>query len=85
MKKQSFFLPLTLTAITVALLTGCIRTTHEIKPIHITLDINLKVDKALDDFFGDLDQTPVIPAPIVPAPHIAAPVVTEPDNPTTDP
>ncbi len=28
----------------------------EIKPIHITIDINLKVDKALDDFFGDLDK-----------------------------
>ncbi|TKB06614.1 YnbE family lipoprotein [Desulforhopalus sp. IMCC35007] len=30
----------------------------EIKPIHITIDINVKVDKALDDFFGDLDETP---------------------------
>jgi hypothetical protein len=28
----------------------------EIKPIHITIDINVKVDKALDDFFGDLDE-----------------------------
>jgi hypothetical protein len=28
----------------------------EIKPIHITIDINLKVDKALDDFFGDIDR-----------------------------
>lgn len=28
----------------------------EIKPIHITIDINIKVDKALDDFFGDLDD-----------------------------
>lgn len=28
----------------------------EIKPIHITIDINLKVDRALDDFFGDLDN-----------------------------
>lgn len=27
----------------------------EIKPIHITIDINVKVDRALDDFFGDLD------------------------------
>ena len=40
--------------------TGCTR--HEvelkpveIKPIHITIDINVKVDRALDDFFGDLD------------------------------
>ncbi|MCF6290247.1 MAG: hypothetical protein L3J03_04530 [Desulfobacterales bacterium] len=28
----------------------------EIKPIHITIDVNIKVDRALDDFFGDLDQ-----------------------------
>lgn len=28
----------------------------EIKPIHITIDVNVKVDKALDDFFGDLDD-----------------------------
>lgn len=47
---------------------GCLRSTHEvktqseikpieIKPIHITIDINVKVDKALDDFFGDIDQS----------------------------
>ncbi len=28
----------------------------EVKPIHITIDINIKVDKALDDYFGDLDK-----------------------------
>lgn len=28
----------------------------EIKPIHITIDVNIKVDRALDDFFGDLDK-----------------------------
>lgn len=28
----------------------------EIKPIHITIDVNVKVDKALDDFFGDIDK-----------------------------
>jgi len=28
----------------------------EVKPIHITIDVNVKVDRALDDFFGDLDQ-----------------------------
>ncbi len=27
----------------------------EVKPIHITIDINVKVDRALDDFFGDMD------------------------------
>jgi hypothetical protein len=28
----------------------------EVKPIHITIDVNVKVDKALDDFFGDVDS-----------------------------
>lgn len=43
------------------ILGGC-RTTHEvevkpveIKPIHITIDVNVKVQKALDDFFGEID------------------------------
>ncbi len=41
--------------------TGCytrhrIDMTHEVKPIHITLDINLKIDRELDNFFGDVDQ-----------------------------
>lgn len=42
-------------------LAGC-STSHEvdvkpveIKPIHITIDVNVRVDKALDDFFGDID------------------------------
>ena len=30
----------------------------EVKPIHITIDVNIKVDRALDDFFGDLDESP---------------------------
>ncbi|MCG6910523.1 MAG: hypothetical protein LJE94_10430 [Deltaproteobacteria bacterium] len=46
---------------------GCTR--HEIKseskvevapikvePIHITIDLNIKIDKELDDFFSDLDE-----------------------------
>lgn len=27
----------------------------EVKPIHITIDVNVKIDRALDDFFGDID------------------------------
>jgi Skp family chaperone for outer membrane proteins len=27
----------------------------EIKPIHITIDVNVKVDRALDNFFKDID------------------------------
>jgi hypothetical protein len=28
----------------------------EIKPIHITIDVNIRVDRALDDFFSDIDE-----------------------------
>ncbi|MDY0221367.1 MAG: YnbE family lipoprotein [Desulfobacterium sp.] len=49
--------------VTLLLASGC-STSHdvqlapvEIKPIHITIDVNVKVDRALDDFFGDLDKT----------------------------
>ncbi len=41
--------------------TGC-QSSHEvevkpveIKPIHITIDVNIRVEKALDDFFDDLE------------------------------
>ena len=27
-----------------------------VKPIHITIDVNVKVDKALDNFFEDIDS-----------------------------
>ncbi len=39
------------------LLGGClnIKTEHEIKPVYITVDVNLKVQKELDNFFGDID------------------------------
>lgn len=40
------------------LFSGC--TSHkvelEVKPMHITIDVNVKVDRALDDFFGDIDE-----------------------------
>ena len=49
-----------LAALLMLALTACTR--HEvevkpveIKPIHITIDVNIKVDRALDDFFGDID------------------------------
>ena len=41
-----------------SLLSGCLTVT--LKPVevnvHATVDVNVKVDKALDDFFGDLDK-----------------------------
>ena len=49
-----------LSALFVLIATGC--TQHkveiapvEVKPIHITIDVNVKVDRALDNFFGDID------------------------------
>lgn len=43
-------------------LTAC-RTHHEVqmapvevKPIHITIDVNVRVQKDLDDFFSDIDN-----------------------------
>ncbi len=39
----------------------------QVDPIHITVDVNIKVDRALDDFFSDIDEssTTVQPAPSV--------------------
>jgi len=28
----------------------------EVKPIHITIDVNVRVQKDLDSFFGDIDE-----------------------------
>ncbi len=38
----------------VSVLSGClsIKTEHEIKPIHITMDVNLKVQKELEEFLN---------------------------------
>jgi hypothetical protein len=42
--------------------TGACSTKHsvevapvEVKPIHITIDVNVRIDRALDDFFGEID------------------------------
>ena len=59
---------LTLALLAAFAFSGCLRSSHEvktqseikpieIKPIHITIDVNVKVDKALDDFFGDIDES----------------------------
>ncbi|MCK5232093.1 MAG: YnbE family lipoprotein [Desulfobulbaceae bacterium] len=51
-----------LVAVFVMLLSAC-STRHqveikpmEIKPIHITIDVNIRVEKALDDYFSDIDE-----------------------------
>lgn len=64
MSKQLYWLA----ALAVLATTGCrtrheVDMTHEVKPIHITMDINLKVDRELDDFFGDIDQAAATTAP----------------------
>jgi len=28
----------------------------EVKPIHITIDVNVRIDRALNDFFSDIDK-----------------------------
>lgn len=39
------------------LLAGCtIKTQHEIKPIHITMDVNVRLQQELKDVFGDIDK-----------------------------
>lgn len=38
------------------LLAGCIHVKVDPVQVHATVDVNVRVDKALDDFFGDLDQ-----------------------------
>ena len=50
-------------AATVLLLNQACQTQHqvkvepvEVKPIHITVDVNVKIDKALEDYFGDIDE-----------------------------
>ncbi len=40
------------------LLGGCIKMKHEmtIQPIHITVEVRVKIDQALNDFFADIDK-----------------------------
>ena len=54
-------LPIIICGLTLLLAAACTRSEVdikpvEIKPIHITIDVNVKVDRALDNYFGDLDK-----------------------------
>lgn len=40
----------------IVLLGGCIHVKLDPVQVHATVDVNVKIDRALDDFFGDLDQ-----------------------------
>lgn len=41
---------------------GCIKMKHDItiQPIHVIVEITVKVDKALNDFFGDIDKASAV-------------------------
>ena len=54
MTKRKTVTMMTLLASVAAWTGGCVsvKTEHEIKPIHITLDVNLKVQKELEDFLN---------------------------------
>jgi hypothetical protein len=39
-----------------ALLSGCLHVKLDPIQVHATVDVNVKVDRALDDFFGDIDR-----------------------------
>lgn len=67
MKQMGKWMALGAALMLLAFSTGC-QTRHdinhtvdvkpvEVKPIHITIDVNVRVEKALDDFFDDIDQT----------------------------
>ena len=64
-----------LSALAILILTAACNTKHEVqvapvevKPIHITIDVNIKVDRALNDFFGDLDSTTEANSGVEPTP-----------------
>jgi hypothetical protein len=37
-------------------LAGCIHVKLDPVKVHATVDVNVKVDRALDEFFGDIDK-----------------------------
>ena len=57
MRVRKLMLATVLLASLASMVGGClsIKTEHEIKPIHITMDVNLKVQKDLENFL-DLDK-----------------------------
>jgi len=61
---RRFFLSLSFASL---LLGGCVNVKTD-KPIevHVTVDVNLRVDRALNDFFGDLDKKSATIAPSKP-------------------
>lgn len=42
---------------------ACIKLKHEmtIQPVHITVDVRIKIDRELENFFADIDKAAVEP------------------------
>ena len=61
MKRATRTIPLKLAALAAPLLvsacTPTVKVEHKVEPIHLTADINIRVDKRLDDFFAYQDQS----------------------------
>jgi hypothetical protein len=52
-----------LVAAPLLLTTACIKLKHEmtIQPVHIMVDVTIKIDRELENFFADIDQAAVKP------------------------
>ena len=52
---------LLLTLAPVLLACACIKMKHEmtIQPVHITVDVRIKIDRELENFFADIDKAAV--------------------------
>ena len=50
------YLPSALVAALLLAGAGCLHVKTDPVEVHMTVDVNVKVDRALDDFFGDLDR-----------------------------
>ena len=57
MGKRIFLLVL----VPAVLATACIKIKHEmtIQPVHITVDVRIKIDRELENFFADIDKAAV--------------------------
>jgi hypothetical protein len=61
MKEPQAMPRLTVLLTSLVLFGGCIHVKLDPIEVHATLDVNVKVDRALDDFFGDLDKKAAAP------------------------
>ena len=52
-----------LAAATLFLAAACIKMKHEmtIQPVHITVDVRIRIDRELENFFADIDKAAIEP------------------------